>query len=304
MRDHAARRPTGRGVAVAVDGEVVPRGAVAAHRAARRPAGRGAPGGAGWLSFGSADRDFGSRLVIGTGGFRNLQVMGEAVAASGRRDGHAGPAPRGPVGARLDRRGAGGGRLLPAAEHRRLLHRARRRHHRPARARGVRDRLGEARGDRRRQDAAARPGRAARGRRDAGGRRLHGASLHQRRPDPGPPARGRGLRGGDAARLADRQRHGHSQPLQPAADPRAGARPGDPRRRHRHGLRRRASRWRWAAPACCSPAPSRAPRTRRRWRAAMRLAVEAGRLAHEAGRIPRRLYAEASTPMEGVPELT
>jgi thiazole synthase len=37
---------------------------------------------------------------------------------------------------------------------------------------------------------------------------------------------------------------------------------------------------------------------------AMRLAVEAGRLAHEAGRIPRRLYAEASTPLEGVPELT
>jgi thiazole synthase len=37
---------------------------------------------------------------------------------------------------------------------------------------------------------------------------------------------------------------------------------------------------------------------------AMRMAVEAGRLAHEAGRIPHRLYAEASTPMEGVPELT
>ena len=37
---------------------------------------------------------------------------------------------------------------------------------------------------------------------------------------------------------------------------------------------------------------------------AMRLAVEAGRLAHDAGRIPRRLYAEASTPTEGVPELT
>ena len=37
---------------------------------------------------------------------------------------------------------------------------------------------------------------------------------------------------------------------------------------------------------------------------AMRLAVEAGRLAHEAGRIPRRLYAEPSTPVEGVPELT
>ncbi|MEA2471516.1 MAG: thiazole synthase [Thermoleophilaceae bacterium] len=37
---------------------------------------------------------------------------------------------------------------------------------------------------------------------------------------------------------------------------------------------------------------------------AMRLAVESGRLAREAGRIPRRLYAEASTPGEGVPELT
>ncbi|MGI8805987.1 MAG: thiazole synthase [Thermoleophilaceae bacterium] len=36
---------------------------------------------------------------------------------------------------------------------------------------------------------------------------------------------------------------------------------------------------------------------------AMRLAVEAGRLAHEAGRIPRRLYGEASTPTEGLPDL-
>jgi thiazole synthase len=37
---------------------------------------------------------------------------------------------------------------------------------------------------------------------------------------------------------------------------------------------------------------------------AMRLAVEAGRLARAAGRIPRRHYAEASTPIEGVAELT
>jgi len=35
---------------------------------------------------------------------------------------------------------------------------------------------------------------------------------------------------------------------------------------------------------------------------AMRLAVEAGRLARGAGRIPRRLYAEASTPEDGVAE--
>jgi thiazole synthase len=36
---------------------------------------------------------------------------------------------------------------------------------------------------------------------------------------------------------------------------------------------------------------------------AMRAAVESGRLAYEAGRIPRRMYAEASTSMQGLPEL-
>jgi thiazole synthase len=36
---------------------------------------------------------------------------------------------------------------------------------------------------------------------------------------------------------------------------------------------------------------------------AMRRAVEAGRLARRAGRIPRRLYARESTPFEGTPEL-
>ncbi len=36
--------------------------------------------------------------------------------------------------------------------------------------------------------------------------------------------------------------------------------------------------------------------------AAMRAAIEAGRLAFEAGRIPRKLHAEASTPVEGTPE--
>jgi thiazole synthase len=35
---------------------------------------------------------------------------------------------------------------------------------------------------------------------------------------------------------------------------------------------------------------------------AMRRAVEAGRLAYRAGRIPRRLYAEGSTTMEGRPD--
>jgi thiazole synthase len=36
---------------------------------------------------------------------------------------------------------------------------------------------------------------------------------------------------------------------------------------------------------------------------AMRHAVDAGRLAHGAGRIPRRWHAAASTPMQGLPEL-
>jgi thiazole synthase len=34
---------------------------------------------------------------------------------------------------------------------------------------------------------------------------------------------------------------------------------------------------------------------------AIRLAVQSGRLARGAGRIPRRLYAEASSPEEGTP---
>ena len=37
---------------------------------------------------------------------------------------------------------------------------------------------------------------------------------------------------------------------------------------------------------------------------AVRLGVEAGRLARRAGRIPRRRYAQASTPEKGIPELS
>ncbi len=33
---------------------------------------------------------------------------------------------------------------------------------------------------------------------------------------------------------------------------------------------------------------------------AMRSAIEAGRLAYEAGRMPRRLYASASSPLDGI----
>jgi thiazole synthase len=37
---------------------------------------------------------------------------------------------------------------------------------------------------------------------------------------------------------------------------------------------------------------------------AMRKAVEAGRLARRAGRIPQRLYAQASTPTTGLADLS
>jgi thiazole synthase len=37
---------------------------------------------------------------------------------------------------------------------------------------------------------------------------------------------------------------------------------------------------------------------------AMRAAIEAGRLAYEAGRMPRRTYAQASTPTTGMPQLS
>ena len=33
---------------------------------------------------------------------------------------------------------------------------------------------------------------------------------------------------------------------------------------------------------------------------AMKLAVDGGRLAYEAGRMPRRLYASASSPLDGM----
>src|SRR4051812_13879754 len=53
----------------------------------------------------------------------------------------------------------------------------------------------------------------------------------------------------------------------------------------------------------CASAISRAQAPPRMARA-IRAAVEAGRAALEAGRIPRRRYAEASSPMHGLPELS
>ena len=36
---------------------------------------------------------------------------------------------------------------------------------------------------------------------------------------------------------------------------------------------------------------------------AMKMAVECGRMAYEAGRIPKKLYASASSPMDGLIDL-
>ncbi|MEO2043345.1 MAG: thiazole synthase, partial [Nitrospinaceae bacterium] len=36
---------------------------------------------------------------------------------------------------------------------------------------------------------------------------------------------------------------------------------------------------------------------------AMKMAVESGRMAYEAGRIPKKLYASASSPLDGMIEL-
>ena len=77
----------GRGVAVALDGEVVPRGRWAGDRRWRR-----ARRSRCCTRFredervsacGSPTASFGSRLIIGTGGFRNLEALAGALAASG-----------------------------------------------------------------------------------------------------------------------------------------------------------------------------------------------------------------------------
>ena len=99
-------------------------------------------------------------------------------------------------------------------------------------------------------------------------------------------------------------RHGDPQRLQPLAHRAGRGRARDPRRRA--SARRATRRWPWssAATACCARRRSRAPRDPVAMAHAIRGAVEAGRLARAAGRIPRRRYAEASSPDEGLPDLS
>ncbi|HEU4981012.1 MAG TPA: sulfur carrier protein ThiS, partial [Solirubrobacterales bacterium] len=74
-----------RGVAVAVDGEVVPRSEwdrTALAEGQRIEVLAAIQGGA-EVGFELGDRTWGSRLIVGTGGFRSLEQMEEALIASG-----------------------------------------------------------------------------------------------------------------------------------------------------------------------------------------------------------------------------
>ena len=116
--------------------------------------------------------------------------------------------------------------------------------------------------------------------------RLHGPAVCERRPDSGPPPRGGRLRGGHAARLADRLRDGDPEPLQHPDHRRGGRGSGDPRRgdRHRvgcgacHGARMRRR------PFCRAPSPR--PRTRSGWRS--RCGERSRRGTRPAGRVGSR----------------
>ena len=160
-------------------------------------AGRGADRGAGRVrsrccdrsTFVIADRRFDSRLILGTGGFTSHELLAGALAAAEaelctvalrRLD----PAAQGSILDVLDRAGV---EVLPNTAGCYTARDAIA--HRPARPRGVLDRLDQARGDRRRPHAAPRRRRAGRGRRGARRRGLRRAAVHHRRPDPGPPAR-------------------------------------------------------------------------------------------------------------------
>ena len=151
VRDERAPSRRAAGVAVALDGEVVPRGEWASTPLAegqRVEVLAAIQGGAETWELGG--RDWSSRLIVGTGGFRSLEQMEQALLASGAEIVTVALRRVDPDGQGLGARRARPARPLRPAQHGRLLHGARRRPDRAARPRGVRDRLDQARGDRRR----------------------------------------------------------------------------------------------------------------------------------------------------------
>ena len=196
-----------------------------------------------------AGRAFSSRLVVGTGKYPVPCRDAGGARGVGHRDGDRRRPPRGLAGdgrrvaAALDRSVED----FPAAQHGRLLHRRGCRAHGAAGARGRAVQLDQARGDRRRAHALSGQRSPARRHQDARQRGLRRAAVHERRSDRLPQARGRGRRGGDAARRADRigARHPESEqhPDHQGAGRRARHRGCGRRhglgRDHRHGTRRR-----------------------------------------------------------------
>ena len=129
-----------RGTAVAVNGEVIPRGEwheTALHDGQELEVLHAVQGGSP-EAFEIAGRSLTSRLILGTGGFRSLEVMAASAPRVGRRAGDRRDAAGGPERARVDPRGARRCRARGAAQHGRVLHGARGRDDRAAGARGAR----------------------------------------------------------------------------------------------------------------------------------------------------------------------
>ena len=261
-----------------------------------------AAGGAGRLrpALTIAGREFGSRLVLGTGGFRNLEVMAAGGRASGAEMATVAMRRVDPSARGLDARRARGGRAATCCPNTAGCFTAR---DAVTTARLAREALEtdwvklEVIGD----DKTLLPDPAelleaaetlvaegftvlpTRTTTRSWRARLEDAGCAAVMPLGSPIGSGMGIHNPYNLRLIVEQAR----------------RAGDPRRRRRHGLRRRAGDGGWAATACCWPARSRAPQDPAAMAAAMRKAVEAGCEARGAGRIPRRLYAEASAPDGG-----
>ena len=119
-------------------------------------------------------------------------------------------------------------------------------------------------------------------------RGLRRAALHDRRPGARAPPGRRRLRGGHAARLADRQRPGDRQPRRTSTSS-SRARPSrscSTRASARHPTR--PSRSSTGRTRCSSPARSPAPPTPSRWRPPCAWPSRPGRSRAAAGRIERR----------------
>ena len=266
----------------------------------RRGPGRGADRGAGRVNVDDdplviGGRKIGSRLIMGTGGAANLEVLERALVASGTE--------LTTVAMRRVDAASGTGvlDLLAQARHRgpaqhgRLPHGRGGRADRAAGPRGAGDRPGQARGGRRRPHAAARPVElldAAEQLVDDGftvlpytnddpvlALRLEQVGCAAVMPLGSPIGTGLGIRNPHNIELIVVARPACRSSSTPASAPRR-----TPRRR-----------WSWVAPRCCWRPPSPGRRIRSGWPPPC--ARRRGRARGQgAGRIPQRFWAQASSP--------